>query len=122
MTALDTALRKAVKAAVRPLGTTVYVTTVTAGTYSTATGGATDTTATVTCSGIPLNEKDLDGFGLAKVGMVAVLIPAASLTTEPVSTQDRFTIGSTGYTISQVDSISAQTQNAAYVLQGNGPS
>jgi hypothetical protein len=120
-TALDTALRDAVKAVAAALGTTVIVTVVTAGVYSTATGGATDTVAARTVQGFVLEEKDLDAFGLAKVGDRSVLIPASALATEPVATQDRFTIGSTSYAILQVDRIRARDLAAAYVLHGEGP-
>lgn len=121
MTAFDNALRKAVVAVARALGTAVIVTVITAGAYNTTTGQGTDTTASVTVKGFALEERDLDAMGLAKVGERAVLVPAASLTTEPVATSDRFTIGSSGYSIAKVDKIRAQDANACYVLHGNGP-
>lgn len=118
-TALDTAIRKAVKAVARPLGTTITLRTVTAGTYSTSTGGASDTTSDEDIEGFILTEKDLDALGLVMVADRAVLLPALAVTTAP-TTADRFLLGTDVYEITQVDNQSVRDDRAYYVLHGKG--
>jgi hypothetical protein len=118
-TALDTAIRKVVKAVARPLGTTITLRTVTAGTYSTSTGGASDTTVDLDVEGFILTENDLDALGLVMVADRAVLLLALAVTTAP-TTADRFLIGTDVYEITQVDNQSVRDDRAYYVLHGKG--
>lgn len=118
-TALDRALQKAASAALGALGTDITYRAITAGTYSTSSGGATDTETDTTIKARVLDEVDLDALGLAKVADKAVLISGEDVSSP--STQDRFLVDSVVYMITRIDRIRGQDVAAAYVLHGSGP-
>lgn len=118
-TALDRALRKAATGALKALGTDITYRAITPGTYSTTSGGATDTETDTTIKARVLDERDLDALGLTKVADKAVLISGNDVSSP--STQDRFVVDSVVYTVSAIDRIRGQDVGAAFVLHGHGP-
>jgi len=84
------------------LGASVTYTSVTPGTYDTATGAATPGTSTETVDAIIEDFKGLSLMsGLIQIGDKKVSIAAASLTVTP-KPADRITVGAVAYTVERV--------------------
>lgn len=119
-TALDRALRGVTKNVLGVLGTSVRVRVVTAGSYDTTTGTATDTTADTTCNGTLRSIRVEEVFGLAEITDQVLMVAASALTAAP-KPRDRVVIGSDVYDIIAVHPIQVQDVPAAYDLVIRGP-
>jgi hypothetical protein len=119
-TALDAALRKVAKGVLGALGTAVSIRVVTAGSYDTTTGSATDTTADTTCMANlhAITAREL--FGQAEVDDQMCVVAASALSAAP-RPRDQVVIGSAVYDIIEVRRYQVRDQDAAYGLVIRGP-
>lgn len=120
MTVLDTAIRKAAKQALAKLGTSVSVRVLTAGSYDTATGAATDTTADTSVKAALRDVRANEVMGLVQLGDRVATVAASALAAAP-RPQDRLVIGSSVYEIVEVMTYRAQDSDAAYDVYARGP-
>lgn len=119
-TALDTALRGVAKSVLNTLGTSVSVRVVTAGSYDTSTGSATDTTADTTCKGSLRGIRASEAFGLAEITDQVLMVAASALSAAP-KPRDKAVIGSAVYDIVDVRTFRAQDAAVAYDIILRGP-
>lgn len=117
---IDTALRGVVTSVLRPLGTAVSVRVVTAGSYDTSTGTATDSTADTTCQANLRAITASEVFGLAEITDQVCMVAAAALSAAPTP-RDRVVISSAVFDIVEVRTVKGTSLAVYYDLILRGP-
>lgn len=100
----------------RAWGDPITLTSVTPGTYATATGTATESTSTTTVSAIVAPYITDERRDFASRSDLRVTIPASAVTTAP-QVRDRLTISGTEYHVVSVRSLYVNWQVATYDLR-----
>jgi len=117
---LDAPLRRVAGTLVERFGTAASVLQITPGSYNPATGGATDSTGTVTCRAVLREIANREVFGLAQLGDQVALVAATAFTTAP-QPKDSVVIGTQTYQVVEVRPLRTGDQAAAFDLVLRGP-
>ena len=116
---LDAPLRNAADKIIKKMGTTVTLTQIFSGAYSTTSGGGTPTKASVDVQGTYFEFTTRELGDHIKLGDRGLIIAAKALAWNP-TTEDRVTDGDITYRIVNVKSPQATDQAAVHILQLRG--